>query len=286
VSKQRSIDRLKGSFLGGILGLVSIFFITNVYVLLGIMLIYMLLTFTFLRNKYVYGTFFLTAFFLIAYYFFTGVNDFGVLLLKERLLDTIIGCVLSFLSFHLILPTWESDSVKNYLKNVIQANIHFLSVCFHKMSGDQIDIADYKLARKEIYLTLAELNALNERILNEPQYQRPFTKELNDFSIFSHQLISYAMALTTKLDHSSDFIYHDEHQRLMNMILSKLKKSYTLFAADTIDIKTLKTPGVKMDVVDHRDATLIREQLELMLGLVDKLNHTSLDISLLAKRSI
>lgn len=104
VSKQRSIDRLKGSFLGGMLGLLSIFLITNSYILLGLMLVYMLLTFTFLRSKYVYGSFFLTAFFLIAYYFFTGVDDFGILLLKERLLDTLIGCVLCFYPFTLFFP--------------------------------------------------------------------------------------------------------------------------------------------------------------------------------------
>lgn len=286
LSKQRSIDRLKGSFLGGMLGLSSIFLITNIYVLLGLMLVYMLLTFTFLRSKYVYGSFFLTAFFLIAYYFFTGVDDFGVLLLKERLLDTVIGCVLSFLSFHFIFPTWESDSVKTYLKNVIQANVHFLSVSFRKLSGDKVDIADYKLARKEIYLSLAELNALNERILNEPIFQRPFTKELNDFSIFTHQLISYAMAFTNMLDHSSGLVFHEEHERLMNKILSKLKKTYTLFATDSLEILALKTAVSKVHISDQSDELLIREQLELMDGLVDKLYHNSLDISLLAKRSL
>lgn len=286
VSKQRSIDRLKGSFLGGMLGLMSIFFITNVYILLVVMLVYMLLTFTFLRSKYVYGSFFLTAFFLIAYYFFTGVNDFGILLLKERLLDTIIGCILSFLSFYLIFPTWESDSVKTYLSNVIQSNIHFLAVSFRMFSGDKINIADYKLARKEIYWSLAELNGLNERILNEPRYQRPFTKELNDFSIFTHQLISYAMAFTHMLEHTSDLIYLDEHETLMNKILSKLKKSYALFATVPIENSNiLKTNALKIYFREHGDEILIKEQLELMFGLVDKLYHTALDISLLAKRS-
>lgn len=286
LSKQRSIDRLKGSFLGGLLGLLSIFLITNSYVLLGLMLVHMLLTFTFLRSKYVYGSFFLTAFFLIAYYFFTGVDDFGILLLKERLLDTVIGCVLCFLSFHLILPTWESDSVKSYLKNVVQSNVHFLSICFRKLSGDHIDIADYKVARKEIYLSLAELNALNERILNEPIYQRPFTKELNDFSIFTHQLISYAMAFTHMIDHRSTSNFHDEHERLMNKILLKLKKTYALFETDLLEILPLKSSVSRSHVLDQSDELLIKEQLQLMLGLVEKLYHNSLDISLLAKRSL
>lgn len=284
LSKQRSIDRLKGSFLGGILGLLSIYFITNTFMLLAVMLVYMLLTFTFLRSKYVYGSFFLTAFFLIAYYFFTGVNDFGVLLLKERLIDTVIGCVLSFLAFHLILPTWESDSVHIYLKKAIHANLHFLSVSFRTFSGDGIDLADYKFARKEVYLSLAELNALNERIVNEPSYQRPFTKELNDFSIFTHQLISYAMAFTNMLDHKSGLSFQDEHERLMNKILSKLKKSYALFATDTWDGMGLKSNRLKPNHDDVGEGILVREQLELMLDLVEKLYHTSLDISLLSKR--
>ncbi|UIR56830.1 FUSC family protein [Sphingobacterium sp. SRCM116780] len=288
LSKQRSIDRLKGSFLGGLLALLNIFFITNTYVLLGLTLIYMLLAFTFLRGKYVYGSFFITACFLIIYYFFTGVDDFGIVLLKERLLDTIIGCILAFLSFYFILPTWESNSIKPYLKEVIKANIHFLSISFCKFSGNEIELADYKLARKEIYLSLAELNALNERILSEPRHQRPFTKELNDFSIYTHLLISYAMAFTNMMGQGSALLYNQDQYRLMDQILSQLKKCYGLFSTEpyAIIFPNRDTNQEQSSAVMTSDIALIGEQLELMLDVVDKLYHNSLDISLLVKRSL
>ncbi|MNL62101.1 hypothetical protein D3C87_1860920 [compost metagenome] len=72
----------------------------------------------------------------------------------------------------------------------------------------------------------------------------------------------------------------------MNKILLKLKKTYTLFATDSLEILALKTAVSKVHISDQSDELLITEQLELMDGLVDKLSHNSLDISLLAKRSL
>ncbi len=285
LSKQRSFDRLKGSLLGGGLGLLSILLITNQVVLLILMFVYILLTFSLIRTKYMYGALFLTAFFLIGYFFFTGVDDYGFLLLQERILDTIIGCLLSYLSFYVILPTWESNSIKGYLNNAVKSNIHFLNLIFNKFAGIELGIADYKLGRKDVYLSLAELNALHERILSEPSQRRPFTKELNDFSVYTHLLVSYAMAFVNILEQNPMAKPNDLNLHRMNAIISNLFNTSQLF--DSAHAESMKElPHYQQAIVSEvGDTGLIQEQLDLMLHVVQQLYRCSLDIKLLANRT-
>lgn len=232
VSKQRSIDRIKGTLIGGLIALLSIYFIKNDVILLMEMLLFMLLAFSFLRHKYLYGSLFLTACFLIAYYYLLGSKDFGMLLFKERVLDTLIGCGLSFISFYFILPIWESNSLKRYMQQTLDANRKFLELVLGKVEGASLDLTTYKLVRMDVYIKQANINSLYDRILQEPKSKRPFIKELTQFLLQSHLMSSYTIALSNGIQADLPISNSVFHTALIEQIKEKFDAVLAAFDHD------------------------------------------------------
>lgn len=283
VTKKRNYQRILGTFIGGIIGVFVVYFVTNAYLKFGIMLILMIMAYTYLRHIYVIGTLFLTAYILISFSFLTYYNTFDII--GERLLDTLIGGTLAFVSSYLIFPSWESKNIKQTFQKALIANYDFLYKIFSFVIYRQMNMTKYKLARKKMYVNMANVTSIFQRVISEPKKTQINAKELNRFTIFNHSFISYSLGLLKLMQRKKNLTVNFEHLDLMVKILEDLLAVILIFGDyqpknNPKDLlKNYQTPILfKEQELDNPD--LIMELLELIEEIVYDLRKVSLKMGL------
>lgn len=194
LTKKKNYDRILGTIGGGIIGLLLLYFIQDQTALFILILFFMLGTYTFKTLNYIVMVIFLTPYILILFHFL-GLGALNVA--GERLLDTVIGSILAFLASYFLFPQWESGYIQKYMGDVLKANIHYLLKLKEIMIRKGISSLEYNLARKEIFVTTANLSNVFNRMLSEPKSKQPHRKEIYEFVVLNHVLSSNIASLTT-----------------------------------------------------------------------------------------
>ncbi|MGZ3873694.1 MAG: FUSC family membrane protein, partial [Mucilaginibacter sp.] len=200
LSKQRNYQRLIGTIAGGIAGIAILLFIPERDIQFILLVILMIGTYSFLRLNYVVSVIFMTPYVLILFKFL-GVG----LVVKERIIDTVIGSSIAFIASYVIFPSWEFEQIQQNLRDVITANVNYLAKIAETILGRQVGSIEYKLARKDVYVKSANLSAAFERMTSEPKSKQRKIKEVHKFVVLNHILSSYiatiASAVTAKTLH-------------------------------------------------------------------------------------
>lgn len=193
LSKQRNYQRLTGTISGGIIGIALLVFVHDKTALLFLMIFFMLGCYSFQRLNYVVSVLLMTPYILILFSFL-GVNG----IVSERITDTIIGSVIAFIASYLVFPSWEFEQIQENLRDVIYANANYLAKIAGALSGKTIEVTDYKLARKDVFLKSGNLSAAFERMTSEPKSKQKNVKEIHKFVVLNHILSSYIATVASE----------------------------------------------------------------------------------------
>jgi uncharacterized membrane protein (TIGR01666 family) len=196
LTKQKNTDRLLGTIGGGILGLLLLFFIHDKTILFSLLVFFMLGTYTFKTMNYIVMVIFLTPYVLILFHFL-GLGALNVA--SERLMDTAIGSALAALGSYFLFPVWESSQLQQYMTNVLKANIHFLEKLRDFYSGQKTKSLDYKVVRKELFVSTANLAAALHRMQSEPKNKQRNKNEIYEFVVLNNLLSSNVASLTSEM---------------------------------------------------------------------------------------
>lgn len=196
LTKEKNIDRLTGTVAGGIIGLLLLNFIKNDYALFGLLAFFALGTYTFVRLNYVVMVIFLTPYVLILFHFL-GRNIVNIA--GERLLDTAIASVLAWLAMHFLFPRWESHAIKGALKDVLKANIKYLDKLREIILVQKIPRVGYRLIRKEVFVSTANLSAALHRMQSEPKSKQRYRAEMYELVVLNHVLSSNIASLADSI---------------------------------------------------------------------------------------
>ena len=173
ITKERSLNRAYGTIIGGVVSFAAIYLLPYPSLYLYIAIICMPIAFGLIQENYMYASVFIT---ITAIFIFALINPDIYTLIYDRLLDTVIGVVLSFSSNYLLLPTWEHNSYKEAITKSIEANIGYLIEVKEIFNTEEGITTAYKVSRKEAVLALSNLNTTFQRMLQEPnfmQYKNP-----------------------------------------------------------------------------------------------------------------
>jgi uncharacterized membrane protein YccC len=110
--------------------------------------------------------------------------------------DTLIGSAIAFLASYLILPSWESDQLRGYMQALLRANLNYLQKLTETLAGKPLPEAEYKLARKDVYVSAANLSAAFQRMVSEPRNKQRNRRELQKFLVLNHLLSSFISTIT------------------------------------------------------------------------------------------
>lgn len=228
-TKRRNFQRVKGT-LFGIAVAFAILLITpdtNVQVIFIILFLWAYIGF--LHIDYQISVFFIT---LVA---ILGIEILGNSqhdILWQRGLDTIIGCAASLLST-LLFPLWEKQKIKNLLTNILVADIAYLDQLLTLMSGEKLNVINYKLARKQVFISSANFSSAYELMLAEPNSEKETEGIFIQVQILNHQLYAYVASLFHEMVRNSPATNVEPYRILIKKAVKYLSDSVNLLNIET-----------------------------------------------------
>ena len=187
LTRQRNIDRLIGTLAGGLIGVLILVLVENTTVQFVCMVVLMVGAYSVLRTNYIAMVIYITAYILILFRFL-GIPFLSVA--QERILDTVIGCAIAFSTGYFLFPVWEAKQLPNFMAEVLKANAAYLQKFIDSLQTQRLNLVDYKLARKNVYVHAANLAAAFRRMTSEPRNKQYNRTQVQLFVIQNHLLLS------------------------------------------------------------------------------------------------
>lgn len=225
LTKKRNIQRLFGTMLGIAIGALILYAIKNEQLLLGIMIVTMIGAYSLMRIRYFPFVVLMTIYLLISFYLLK-TDDFNNLII-DRIIDTAIGSALAFIATLLIPPKWEREQIGSLIKESIFANSRYFEYVSNSLGSSDMDIALYKLLRKEAYVTLANLSDAFQRMLSEPENKQLKGVEIYNMVVNNHLLLSHTSTLASYISSVSWEIKNESYTAIINDVLQFLEPKNT-----------------------------------------------------------
>jgi uncharacterized membrane protein YccC len=194
ITRQRNINRLLGTLTGGTIGFLIIYLINDTAALFAIMVFAMVIAYSFLRLNYFIGVAGITVYVLVSLGFLSPGSLHAAL--QDRVIDTAIGSVIAYLVSAFVLPAWEHEQVQEYIKDAIKANSNYFKTVAANFLDKKPSITDFKLARKDAFVSLANLGDNFQRMISEPKNRQPKLELYHQFVVTTHTLTSYIASLS------------------------------------------------------------------------------------------
>ncbi|HWB25026.1 MAG TPA: FUSC family membrane protein [Chitinophagaceae bacterium] len=195
ITKQRNISRLLGTLTGGTIGFLAIYLSQdNTTALFAVMLFAMIIAYSFLRINYFIGVAGITVYVLLSLNFLSPKSLHTAL--EDRVIDTLIGSAIASIIAAFILPKWEHEQITGYIKDAIEANNAYFKVIAANFLSGTLHNTEFKLARKEAFVRLANLGDNFQRMISEPKNRQPKLELYHQFVVTSYTLTSNIAALS------------------------------------------------------------------------------------------
>ena len=263
LTKERNYQRLIGTTVGAFVGMAVLTYIDDKNTLFVILLICMIGSYSFQRKNYVVSVLFMTPYILILFDFL-GMGS--IALARERIYDTFIGSGIALLASYSLFPTWEREKLKEAMLDIIKANKAYYEQVAKLYFDKNYNRTEYKLARKEVYVSTANLASLFQRMFSEPKSKQLFIKEVHQFTTLNHLLSSYIATLSLyNKEHEFTFESFDalkpmsnNTDYLFNMAIENLEQSKTVI--DNVPLIRVADTGFQI----HKGEDLVPEQFDLI----------------------
>ncbi|HEX8517448.1 MAG TPA: FUSC family membrane protein [Bacteroidia bacterium] len=258
LTKKRNMERLIGTLAGGIIGVAILYFFKDPAIHFAFLLFLMLGTYTFMRLNYIAMVIFTTPYILIMFKLL-GSGYWSVI--QERLLDTAIGCGIALAAGYVLFPKWEADELEDHIQQVLKANLNYLRNYAMLLSGQHVNDVDYKLARKEVFVSSANLSAAFQRMLSEPRKKQKNSDKVYEFVVLNHVLSSNIAGLAADTSNLKGTC-SEEELTLLNQIQLMLFDCMNPAAGYPAPENTFEhTEPIR------KDRSTLKEQLEFILRL-------------------
>ena len=232
LTRQRNTERIVGTLVGGALGGLVLWLLPWPEARFGVLVVFMVVAYSFQRTVYLVTVVFLTAYLLIMFSFL-GLSYLGVA--EERIADTLIGCAIAFAAGYFLFPRWESEQLTDYMAAALRANLAYLRQLAARLAGRPLPPNEYRLLRKNVYVSGANLAAAFQRMLAEPKSKQHRPQETHEFVVLNHILSSNIAALTGTLREAAPAVpaFAPDSRRALTSALAALSKSLARIAPAT-----------------------------------------------------
>lgn len=224
-TKTRLKQRIIGTLLGVLVGSLLPHFTTHLESQLGIVVASSTLYFFFRTNNYSFSTFFITIQVLMSFHII-GMNISAALL--PRIVDTLLGCAISWLAVSYLWPDWKYLRLTYTLDKSVKNNAYYLLSVVAQLQFGHHNSLKYRLAQRRAYDSAI---ALNETVSNMNYRENKDKARLNNgFELLklNYALVSYITTLSTyqkQLDsRSQDTLFLVEFYPVARKVVNILEK--------------------------------------------------------------
>jgi uncharacterized membrane protein YccC len=257
ITRQRNIDRLLGTFIGVILGAAVLYTTTNTYTLVSIMILFMILSFSFWRHRYFWSVLTLTVFIVIAMHLLHPGNF--TLLIKDRMIDTAIGSFIAFLFTLIIPPVWEKIQLPALAAAAIEHNKKYFDYVCRAFVRQTLAISDYKWHRKQVYVALANFNDAFQRMTNEPKQMQEKAPYWQQLVVSNHVLASHTAALFAEVQQLQDKEITEAFMPIVKQVSNRLQTAQGYLMHTTVQLQSGAATGME-DIAIRQEVKALLHQ--------------------------
>jgi uncharacterized membrane protein (TIGR01666 family) len=232
LTKKRNFERLMGTLAGALVGLLLLYFIKDPRVLFVLMILFMIGTYVFIRTNYLVCVTLMTPYVLLLFHLLYPTDFHSIL--SDRVIDTIIGSVISFLANILIIPSWEHERITDFMTTAVEANATYFKDVARAFLGKPSPIQQYKLSRKNAFVALANLSDAFGRMLSEPRRQQKRIAEMHQFVVSNHMLTSHTATLAYYVEPLAAKYADPAYEPLLQDIVLRLERAVAILQDKTI----------------------------------------------------
>lgn len=194
ITKKRNLLRLYGTIAGAVIAYIILHYIHINEILFTILLLSMIMCFSFLKGKYFWAVLFMTIYVFLSFNFLSPGNV--NIIFRDRIVDTMIAAVITSLVAYVVLPVWEHTQNLDLMKKSAECNLIYFQSVISKFLEDNFDIEDYKVKRKNAIISLANLSDNFQRMISEPKNQQKKLEVVHQFVATSHLITAYTASLS------------------------------------------------------------------------------------------
>ena len=216
ITKQRNLYRIAGTMVGAFAGFMTLYVIKDDTIIFIIMMLAMISAYSFLKINYFIASIGITLYVLLWFNFLNPEHITAVL--QDRVIDTVIGSIISYFVSAYVLPVWEHTQINQYMRAALDANRKYFDNVSLIFTGASLDINELKLHRKEAIIAMANLSDNFQRMLSEPKKQQVKMEEHHQFVATSHMLTSYIASLSTYAQTVGQTYFSEEFKPMVRQI--------------------------------------------------------------------
>jgi uncharacterized membrane protein (TIGR01666 family) len=240
ITKQRNFQRLAGTLIGAAVSFAILYFIKDNTVHFILMLVAMIMAYSYLKLNYLIGSVGITAYVVMSFHF---LNPDGLTtVLQDRIVDTGIGSLIAYLVSTFVLPLWEHEQIDPFILQFVKANRQYFTEVSASFVGQTTEIKNYRTARKEAFVALANMSDHFQRMLSEPKNKQPGLPHYHQFVATSHLLTSHIASLSYYAQRSAQQYASADFQPLIKQVDDQFQQSLNLLDNQVITRSDLK-PG-------------------------------------------
>jgi uncharacterized membrane protein (TIGR01666 family) len=265
LTKQRTFERIFGTILGGLIAFGILSFIHDSFIISTLAIIAMILGFTFTPTNYKIGATFVTLYVVFIYGILTpNITD----VIQYRILDTLVGALLSIMANYFLWPSWEFLSIPIHIEKSFEANRNYLKEIsvFYNKKGEVP--TSYRLARKQAFIAVGNLMASFQRMLQEPKSKQTKLDQVYKLTVLNHALLSSEASLGTYTQSHKT----TEASESFNIVINKVIENLD-YAISLLETKDEESPIKNADKDVNKSFTELQKIREREL----KVGNTTLD---------
>ena len=164
LTRDRFKQRLYGTIIGGAVAVSLVLIIRNQVVYGILAVISLVLAHSMIQRNYKTAAAFIT---LNVVFVYSLLRPDVLQVIQYRVLDTAVGAGLAFLGAKFLWPTWEYSTIQIFIKKSIRTNSRFIDEIENYYKNKGKVPSSYRLARKNAFLAMGDLNAAFQRMAQE-----------------------------------------------------------------------------------------------------------------------
>lgn len=186
-TRQRLTQRILGTLKGVVAGILLIQLLPTLAGNIVLVLLSLYLFFYYTKSDYAKAVIFITT--TVIALFNIQLNQ-GFDVIVPRVVDTLIGAVLAYLSVRFIMPDWQYKNLPQLLSNALMKNnAYFEAVYTHHVHPDE-----YAAIRQNAHLADTALTTAWRSIQVEPKGGKLFQHQAFRLTYLNHTMLSYISA--------------------------------------------------------------------------------------------
>lgn len=291
LTKTRSKDRVVGTLIGAVLATSLVFFISNTYVFGALGILSLVVAFSMVQKNYKAASTFVT---LSIIFIYAIIEPDISRVIQFRIIDTVIGALLSFIAMRWLLPAWSFMEIGDTIKVALKANSAFFTSISRYYQEKGKAPTSLKVNRKEAFLQMSNLSAAFQRMAQEPKSKQNHINDIYELVEINHNFLASLASLNSYIqshkttEASKEFkIISAKIQDNLDAVCSQLKTID--FESKKINTNPLKikdeSEQIKFSIDQltheailntdnlrtHKEAHLIWEQLYWLFSLSEKM---------------